>query len=288
MLPLALATMLLSGDGPVARSNDREPPDLGVTRYHDPRTPRSIHLGLDLGGVALPAGLGPLDRTVWTLRGGPAWSIRVAKWMSLGGRHGITLFDAGTARLRIHDHQLEAALHPMVQAGVRRVHDRLTIGVETHALLQTRVDGKPFKLGGVRDTVAYIGYGVEHRVAQRWAFGWQAHYRHAWVFKDTQRQVRGAMRVAFMPGTGHRVALEAIGLFVDRNPDQAGVSLPRRGVYGQLAGEYAWIAKVGVGPFVRARLASGFLGGEMPIMEIRHETLQTPWADVTLGVRASF
>src|SRR5689334_9558649 len=135
MLPLALATMLLSGDGPVARSNDREPPDLGVTRYHDPRTPRSIHLGLDLGGVALPAGLGPLDRTVWTLRGGPAWSIRVAKWMSLGGRHGITLFDAGTARLRIHDHQLEAALHPMVQAGVRRVHDRLTIGVETHALL---------------------------------------------------------------------------------------------------------------------------------------------------------
>lgn len=271
-----------------SRSDDREQPDLGVTRYHDPRCRRGIHLGLELGGVALPAGLGPLDRTVWTLRGGPAWSIRVAKWMSLGGRHGITLYDAGDVRLRVHDQQVEAALHPMVQAGVRRVHDRLLLGVETHALLGMKVDGTKFKLGGVRDAVAYVGYGVEHEVAQRWAIGWQAAFRHAWVFRDTQRQLRGAVRVAFTPGRGHRLALEGVGTFVDRNADQAGVSLPRRGVYGQVAGEYAWMSKVGVGPFARARFASGMLGGEAPIFEIRQETLRAPYGDLTVGLRATF
>jgi hypothetical protein len=280
MLALSIAAALAS--------TPREQPDLGVVRFHDPRAPRSIHLGFDFGGVVLPAGFGPIDRTVWMLRGGPGWSIRVAKWLSLGGRHGIALYDAGKARLRAHDHQLEAALHPVVQAGIRSMHDRLAIGVETHALLESRVGGTPFELGGVRDTIVYLGYGMEYRLAGRWTLGWLAHYRHAWVYRDTQRQVRGAMRVAFLPGKGHRVALELTGLFVDRNPDQAGVKLPRRGVYGQVAGEYAWMSKVGVGPFLRARVASGFLGGEAPIFEIRHETLRTPWADVTAGVRATF
>ena len=266
--------------------DDREHPDLGVVRHHDPQCARTLHLGLDLGGVILPAGLGPLERRVWTLRGGPAWAIRVAPWLSLGGRHGMSLYDASTIRVRVHDHQVEAAAHPMVHAGIPRVHDRVLLGVETHTLFEAKVDGTSFRLGGVRDVVGYLGYGVEHQLAHRWALGWQAHFRHAWVFRDTQRQVRAALRIAFLPRPAHRLALEAVGFFVDRNPDQAGIDVPRRGVYGQVAGEYAWMSGAGIGPVLRVRYTTGFLTGEAPIYEMRNESLQTHYADATIGLRA--
>ncbi|MBC8067915.1 MAG: hypothetical protein IAG13_06230 [Deltaproteobacteria bacterium] len=268
------------------RSDEREHADLGILRYQDPRCLRSIHLGFELGGVALPARLGLFDRTVWSVRGGPSWSIRLAKWMSLGGRNGITIYDATTVRLRVHDHQVEAAFHPIAASGYSRIHDRLAIGVETHAVLQTKVDGVKFKLGGVRDVVAYLGYGMEHALGERWALGWQAHYRHAWVFRDTQRQLRGAMRVSFMPKPAHRVSLEATGFFVDRDSEQGGVSLPRRGVYGQLAAEYGWMSRYGVGPMVRVRYATGFFSGEAPIFELRQDSLDASYGDVTIGLRA--
>lgn len=257
-----------------------------MVRHHEPQCPRTLHLGFDLGGVVLPAGLGPLERRVWTLRGGPAWAVRLAPWLSLGGRHGISLYDASTIRVRIHDHQLESAIHPMVQAGIPRVHDRLVLGVETHTLFEANVDGRSFRLGGVRDVVAYVGYGAEHALAQRWFLGWQAHFRHAWVFRDTQRQVRAALRVAFLPRPAHRLALETVGFFVDRNPDQAGVEIPRRSVYGQVAGEYAWMSRVGIGPVLRVRYTTGFLTGEAPIYEMRSESLRTHYADATIGLRA--
>jgi hypothetical protein len=265
---------------------EREHPDLGIVRHHDPQCPRTLHLGMDLGGVVLPAGLGPLDHQVWTLRGGPAWAIRVAPWLSFGGRHGITLYDAATIRVRVHDHQVETAAHPLVQAGVGRVHDRLVLGVETHSLFEAKVGEASFRLGGVRDVVGYVGYGIEHTLAPRWSLGWQAHFRHAWVFRDTQRQVRAAVRVAFLPRPAHRLALELTGFFVDRKPDQGGVDVPRRGVYGSVAGEYAWMSRAGVGPMLRARYTTGFLAGEAPIYEIRNESLQTHFADLTLGLRA--
>lgn len=266
--------------------------DLGSTRYTDPRCRRGVWLGADVGGVVLPARLGLFDRTVWTVRTGPAWAVRLSPWLSLGGRHGLTWYDAGNARLRVHDHQVELALHPWVASGHRRVHDRLTVGLETHAVLRTEVDGVAFKLGGVRDFVATVGYGAEHRLARRWALGWHGQLRQAWVFVDTQRQLRLGLRAVVMPRPRHRLALESILYAVDRNPRQAGTLVPRRGAYAQFALDYAWMGtparNLALGPALRLRYATGFLTGEAPIYEVREESLSTGYVDVTLGVRASW
>lgn len=260
--------------------------DLGNARYLDPECPRMAWLGLDLGGVVLPARLGLFDRTVWTLRVGPAWAIRLTPWLSLGGRHGLSWYDAGSVRLRVHDHQLEASAHPLVASGHARLHDRLAIGVETHAVLLSRVDGIDFKLGGVRDVVAYAGYGISHRVARRWSIAWHLQLRHAWVFVDTQRQLRAGLRVAFEPRAGHRLALEGLAYGIHRNPRQAGTLLPRTSLHAQIAGEYTWLSRRGVGPAVRLRYATGFLAGEAPIYEVRAESLSASYVDLTIGLRA--
>lgn len=267
-----------------ATKGAREHAELGVVRHRDPACLRSVWLGADLGGVVLPARLGLFDRTVWTLRTGPAWAIRLAPWMSLGGRHGLSVYDAETVRLRVHDHQVEAAAHPL-SASRPGVHDRLAIGLETHAVLRSTVDGVQFKLGGVRDAVVYAGYGIDHTLTKRWSLGWHAHFRHAWVFRDTQRQLRAGARVAFFPTPAHRLAATAIGFFVDRSPTQAGGSVPRRGVYGQLGVEYSWMSKVGVGPALSVRYTTGFLTGEAPIYEARSESMSTSYADATVGLR---
>ncbi|MFO0636711.1 MAG: hypothetical protein U0168_28085 [Nannocystaceae bacterium] len=266
--------------------------DLGSTRYTDPRCRRGLWLGADVGGVVLPARLGLFDRTVWTVRAGPAWAVRPSPWLSLGGRHGLTWYDAGNARLRVHDHQVELALHPWVASGHRGVHDRLTVGLETHAVLLTKVEGVAFKLGGVRDVVATVGYGAEHRLARRWALGWHGQLRQAWVFVDTQRQLRLGLRAVVMPRPRHRLALESILYAVDRNPRQAGTLVPRRGAYAQFALDYAWMGSparnLALGPAVRLRYATGFLTGEAPIYEVREESLSTSYVDLTVGVRASW
>jgi hypothetical protein len=267
-----------------ATKDAREHAELGVVRHRDPACLRSLWLGVDLGGVVLPARLGLFDRTVWTLRSGPAWAIRLAPWLSAGGRHGLSVYDAQSVRLRVHDHQVEVAAHPLAATN-HRVHDRLAIGVETHAVLRSTVDGVQFKLGGVRDAVAYAGYGIDHVLTDRWHLGWHAHFRHAWVFKDTQRQLRAGARVAFFPTPAHRLAATATGFFVDRSPTQAGTSVPRRGVYGQLGLEYAWTSKVGIGPSLQVRYTTGFLTGEAPVYEVRSESMQTSYADATVGIR---
>ncbi|MBC8067913.1 MAG: hypothetical protein IAG13_06220 [Deltaproteobacteria bacterium] len=64
------------------------------------------------------------------------------------------------------------------------------------------------------------------------------------------------------------------------------MSLPRRGVNGQLAAEYGWMSRHGVGPMVRVRYATGFLSGEAPIFELRQESLNASYGDVTIGLRA--
>jgi len=267
-----------------ATKHAREHAELGVVRHRDPACLRGLWLGADLGGVVLPARLGLFDRTVWTLRTGPAWAIRLAPWLSAGGRHGLSVYDAGNVRLRVHDHQVEVAAHPLASARPG-VHDRLSIGLETHAVLRSTVDGVQFKLGGVRDAVLYAGYGIDHRLTTRWSLGWHAHFRHAWVFRDTQRQIRAGARVAFFPTPAHRIAATAVGFFVDRSPTQAGGSVPRRGVYGQFGLEYSWMSRVGIGPALNVRYTTGFLTGEAPIYEARSESMSTSYADATLGLR---
>lgn len=263
----------------------REHADLGIARFRDPACRRAVWLGVDVGGVALPKNLGPLDRTVWTVRAGPAWAIRLAPWLSAGGRHGISVYDAGDVRLRVHDHQVELAAHPMRDRRAE-LHDRLSVGIETHAVLAQRIDGRQFRLGGVRDLVAYAGYGIDHTLAPRWRLGWQAHFRHAWLFHDTQRQLRLGLRLAFAPRPAHRLSVTALGFLVDRNPDQAGRPMPRRTVVGQVAAEYAWMSRVGIGPSLQVRYSSGFLTGEAPVYELRSEVLHADYADATIGLRA--
>jgi hypothetical protein len=137
----------------------------------------------------------------------------------------------------------------------------------------------------VRDTVAYFGYGIDHAIGKRWTLGWQAQFRHAWVFVDTQRQVRASVRVAFHPRPAHRISGEAVGFVVHRNRDQAGTPLPRVGAYGQFAAEYGWMSRFGVGPMVRVRGTTGFLAGEAPVWEIREEALDAPFGELVVGIR---
>lgn len=263
-----------------------EHPDLATIRYDDPRCRRTAWLGLDVGGVAVPARLGLFSRTVWTVHVAPAWSVRIARWVSLGGRHSLGWYDAQNIRLRVHTQQVEAAFHPLEASGRARMHDRLAAGVETHALAKATVDGLEFKLGGVRDTVAYIGYGIDHAIARRWTLGWQAQFRHAWVFEDTQRQVRASVRAAFHPRPDHRIAAEAVAFVVHRNRDQAGTPMPRVGGYGQFAIDWSWMSRVGIGPAVRLRATTGFLAGEAPIYEMREEALGAPYGEAIVGLRA--
>lgn len=280
---LAAPTSVCAKDG-AKTIERRQHPELGVVRHSDPTCRRDVWLGVDLGGVVIPERVGLFDRTVWTMRTGPAWAIRLSPWLSAGGRHGLSLYDAGNVRLRVHDHQVELAAHPLQDARPG-LHDRLAVGVETHAVLRSTVDGVQFRLGGVRDAVLYAGYGIDHSLTKRWSLGWHAHYRHAWVFRDTQRQIRAGARVAFFPTPAHRIAASAVGFFVDRNPDQAGVDVPRRGVYGQLGLEYSWMSRVGIGPALAVRYTTGFLGGEAPIYEVRAETMSQSYADATIGIR---
>lgn len=263
----------------------REHPDLSAIRYDDPRCRKTAWLGVDVGGVVLPARLGLFDRTLWTVHVSPAWSVRLARWLSLGGRHSMAWYDAQNIRLRAHTNQLELAAHPVEAVGHRRLHDRLSVGVETHAIVKATIGEAKFKLGGVRDTVLYVGYGVDHAIGRRWTLGWQAQFRHAWVFVATQRQLRASVRAAFYPRPAHRIALEGVAFLVHRNRDQAGTPVPRVGGYGQFALDYGWMSRFGVGPAIRVRATTAFLAGEAPVWEIREEALDAPFAEVIVGIR---
>ena len=97
--------------------------------------------------------------------------------------------------------------------------------------------------------------------------------------------MRGSVRAAFHPRPDHRIAAEAVGFLVHRNPDQAGTPLPRVGAYGQFALDYGWMSRFGIGPAVRVRATTGFLAGEAPVWEIREEALDAPYAELVVGIR---
>lgn len=266
-------------------------PDLGTVRYRDAAARREVWLGLDGGGAYLPKRLGLFDRTIWTARTNPAWAVSLTPWLAVGGRHGLAWYGAGDspasrARLRMHEHQVELSGRPGFGRLPARHRDRLALGVTTHAIKRIDVGGTEFKIGGLEDTVLHLSYGLEHHLAPRWRLGWQAQLRHAWVFIDTQRQVRGAVRATFHPKVRHDLSLEALAYYVNRDEDQAGNPIPRNTVHGQFALEYAWMSRVGVGVAARARFATSYLSGEAPVYEIREEALNTSYGDLTLGLRA--
>lgn len=281
------------GSVEVARAADPSPPahpDLGVTRYRDPVRPRELWLGAELGGIYLPEALGLFNRDVWTLRTTGAWSFRVARWLVAGGRHGVAWYDAtgpaSSIRLRFHEHQLELSTGPLGQR-VFGLRDRLFAGITTHDAKTSTVGGNKLKVGGIEDFLLHLGYGLEHAMAARWTLGWQVQLRYAWVFRDTQRQVRGSLRFAFLPKPAHRLTFEAILYYVHRDDEQFGNPLPRHGAYAQGLVDYSWMSRHGVGVGVQLRGTSSFLSGEAPVYEVREEALNNPYGDVTVGLRAA-
>ena len=264
-------------------------PDLGHVRYRDPHRARAMWFGVEVGGIVLPARLGLFDRTVWTVRATPSWALALTPWLALGGRHGMTWYEAQAStdvRLRIHEHQVELSGRPLAAASTTTMHDRLALGVETHVVRSILVGEQDFAVGGLVDTVLTLGYGIEHLLGQRWAVDWAAQFRHAWVFRSTQRQIRGSVRGVFWPRPDHELRLDVIAYYVNRDEDQAGNPLPRHGGYAQVGLEYQWISRYQIGPMVRGRFASSFLSGEAPVYEIRDEALNNLYGDVTVGVRA--
>ena len=277
---------------PEPGSEARSHPDLGGLRFRDPLRPRELWFGFDLGGLYLPASVSPTSTPVYLTRGTASWAFALAPWMSLGGRHDIALYEAETARLRIHTHELDFAFSPAWKRlrGTRH-RDRLTLEVESHDLAKLKVqreDGswEGFALGGVRDFILGVSYGFEHRFHSKWRLGWSLAGRYAWVFEDSQRMARAALRVSFYPRPAHRLALEVVGFGVHRDPSQFGASdFDRFSLHGQVAGEYGWMSASGIGLVLRARLLSAFMSGEAPVYELRNESLRTPFGELSVGLR---
>ena len=262
-------------------------PELGIIRYRDPEQRRTLWVGADVSGAYVPQSWGLFSRRVWALRPAGSWALALTPWLSLGGRHGMAWYDASNIRVRVHDHQLELSGRPAAASrpGVS-FDDRLALGVSTHSIARSDVDGVSIAPGGLRDTILHLGYGLDHLLGTRWRLGWQVQGRYAWVYLDTQRHVRGSARLAFHPRPAHRIALDAVGYYVHRDPDQAGNRLPRHSLYGQFGLGYAWVSQAGVGPWVRARVNTGFMSGEAPVYEIREEALNTTYGEALVGVLA--
>ena len=270
----------------------REPvhPDLGPVRHRDPQGQRKLWVGLDLGGVVLPRRLGWYENRVWTAHATSAWALSLVPGLAIGGRHGLTFYDVTGAdtdvQLRLHDHQLELSTSPLNLAGRTRVQDRLFLGVQTHSVLEMKVDDAEIHPGGVRDTLAELGYGMRHPLGARWAFSWRLSGRYAWVFNDTQRHGLAAFRLSVRPRPAHELSANAQMFVVHRDPTGA-----KRGAHGRLSvhgvfgGQYAWMSKAGVGPFAAAQLATRFASGTAPVFETRSTAVDSVYGDVTLGLR---
>lgn len=268
--------------GAVAEQGGRVP-DLGTVRYHDPGRRGRTWLGLDVAGVALPRAVTGLGRSVWTTSVAPAWAHTLAARLALGGRHTMSWYDASNIRLRIHAHEVQ--LSGRLMRSRPRLRDRPAIGAEVHDVSKSVVDGVEFRLGGIRDFVLWFGYGLEHDLGRRWSLGWRADARAVWVFTSTQRQLRASLRAAVHPRPGHRAALEVLGFVVHRDPEQAGQPTAVSSVHAQVRGEYAWMGRGRVGLVVAGRYATSFLSGEVPLFELREESLQRSYAELLAGLR---
>lgn len=271
----------------------REPahPDLGPVRHRDPSGTLRLWVGLDFGGVVLPRRLGWYENRVWTAHATPAWALSLVPGLAVGGRHGLSLYDvtgADTAvRLRTHEHQLEVSANPVSRWGRGRAQDRLFFGIQTHTVLEMKVDDVELHPGGVRDMIVEFGYGMHHPLGLRgrWALSWRASGRYVWVFNDTQRQGMAALRVSFQPRPSHMLWAGAQAYLVHRDEGAAG-DRSRSSAHGVFEGQYAWMSAAGVGPVVGARFATHFASGTHPVYETRASAVDSVYGDVTLGIRA--
>ena len=262
-------------------------PELGPIRYRDPEQVRVIWLRADVSGSWLPPSLGLSEGTVWTARPAGAWAVALTPWLALGGRHHVAWFDAQQIRTRIHSHQVELSGRPL--AGSRpdiALDDRLSLGVSTHAIRWSETAGRTIEPGGLGDTIVHLGYGLDHLLGTRWRLGWQAQARYVWVHRDTQRHARLSARLAFHPRPAHRLFVDAVGFYVNRDAQPRGRPLPRHSVYGQFGLGYAWMANAGVGPFIKLRYTTGFMSGEAPVYELRTEALGSDYVEATVGIMA--
>ncbi len=258
-------------------------PDLETVRYHDPRRARELWLGLDAGGVAIPARATGLGRRAWSARVGPTWSFAVAPRLAVGGRHAMTWYDVRNVRLRVHEHELQISGSLMRYRP--RLRDRPAVGVEVRDVKLAVVQGVDFKLGGIRDLVLWLGYGLEHDLTSRLELGWRVDLRQVWVLLDTQRQLRAAARLAFLPRPRHRLALQIVGFYVNRDEDQAGTEIRRNTAHGQVLGTYTWMSRRRVGVVVGARYTTGFRSGEAPVYELRAESIRAHYGEGSVGLR---
>ncbi len=273
----------------------REPvhPDLGPVRFEDPARAKTLWVGLDVGGAVLPRRLGWYENRVWTAHATPAWALSLVPGLTIGGRHGLSLYDvtgADTAvRLRLHQHQLELSLGLLGLRGDVEARDRLFVGVQTHAVAEMTVDDVDVRPGGVRDTNVEVGYGMVHPFGsrRRWSAGWRISGRYAWVFNDTQRIGVGAARLTFYPKPQHALRAGAQARLVHRDPDGARrVPHGRLSVHGVFTGQYSWMSAAGVGPFVRGEFSTDFASGVRPVFETRASAVDAVFGELTVGLRA--
>ncbi len=197
----------------------------------------------------------------------------------------MTWYDARNIRLRVHGHELGLATRPyeLLHGGIR---DRFAIGVETHELKKTKVDGKDFVIGGVRDTVLHVAYGMEHPFARRFRFAWQEQFRHAWLGHNRQRHLRSSVALVFVPATGHELRADVVAFVIFRDRNQQGNPLPQGSTIWQGGLRYAWMSRSNVGFMVHARAMSSFLSGESPMFEIREESLNAKYGELIGGIVA--
>ncbi|MCA9653398.1 MAG: hypothetical protein H6712_05750 [Myxococcales bacterium] len=257
-------------------------PDLGTIRYHDPLTRGRSWLGVDVHGVGLPAS-NDLGRPVWMAAVTPAWAHALSSRLTLGGRHEMSWYDASNIRLRIHSHELQ--LSGRLMRDRPRLRDRPAVGMEVHDVSKSVVDGVEFRLGGIRDFVLQLGYGLEHDLGRWIQLGWRVDARAAWVFTSTQRQLRASLRAALLPRPNHRLSLELVGFYVNRDAEQAGQPTAIHSVHGQVVAEYVWMGPGRVGLVAGARYATSFRSGEAPLFELREESLQRSYAEMLAGLR---
>ena len=258
-------------------------PDLGTVRYRDPRRARELWFGLDAGGVVVPAPATGLGRRAWTAFVAPTWAIAVAPRLAVGGRHAMSWYDVRNVRLRVHEHELQISGSLMKYRP--RLRDRPAVGAEVRDVKLAVIQGVDFKLGGIRDLVLWLGYGLEHDLTNRVELGWRVDLRQVWVLVDTQRQVRAAARLAFHPRPNHRLAVQVVGFYVNRDEDQAGSPIRRNTVHGQLLGTYTWMSRRRIGLAVGARYTTGFRSGEAPVYELRSESIRAHYGEVSAGLR---
>jgi len=260
-------------------------PELGPIRYRDPEGRRTLWMGADVAGTYLPPSFGLADHAVWTVRPAGAWAFALTPWLAVGGRHEMAWYDADERRMRVHGHQVELSSRPL--AASRSTHaldDRLAVGVTTHAVRWTDVGTAD--VVGVHDTIVHLGYGLDHLLGTRWRLGWQVQGRHAWVPGGTQRQARASARLAFHPRPAHRLSLDAVGYYVNRDHPSGVHSLARHAVLGQVGLGYSWVGRAGVGPWTNVRATTSFLSGEAPLYELREEALEAAYGEVLVGMLA--